>query len=536
MQAGEQRPLIPRSHYSPRLMPGVRLHISQKECIMTHVVKTGSGWIRGVQEKDVLAFRGIPYAQPPIGPLRFRPPHKPEAWDGVRDACTYGPAPMQVSNPFTSQIGQVPPEVHEDCLYLNVWTPAADDARRPVLVWLYGGAFVVGAGSLPLYNGARLAARGDVVVVTLNYRLGLFGFLRGKGVCGEALDTAGHEGILDQIAALEWVRDEIGGFGGDPQNVTVFGQSAGARSAALLTIMPRAHGLVHKVIQQSGGLALGQTLESADGVMRRLLEGAGLSPAQAGKLRDLPATALLDLQQRITPRTGGNFYRPAADGDLIPADPFHAVATGASCGISLLCGTNLDEPKFFRAMDPAVDTLDEAGLLARCRNLRPGAGQAEHVIETYRATRQARGEDTSPPELWFAIASDHAYRHPVMHQAELHAAHTPQTYAYLFTWRSPAKGGRLGAAHCMEMPFVFGRLDDPGMGPFTGQGEAVQRLSEQMMDAWIAFARTGNPATEALPTWPAYAADRRATMVFDESVTVVDAPMEVERAVWASVR
>src|SRR6266446_6154133 len=192
---------------------------------MAHVVKTSSGWIRGVQEEGVRAFRGIPYAQPPIGPLRFCPPHKPVAWDGVRDACAYGPAPMQVGNALNAQLGQVPPVVHEDCLFLNVWTPAVDDARRPVLVWLHGGAFVFGAGSLPLYNGARLAARGDLVVVTLNYRLGLFGFLRGKGGCGDALDTAGYEGILDQVAALEWVRDEIGSFGGDPHNVTVFGQS-----------------------------------------------------------------------------------------------------------------------------------------------------------------------------------------------------------------------------------------------------------------------------------------------------------------------
>jgi para-nitrobenzyl esterase len=183
-----------------------------------------------------------------------------------------------------------------------------------------------------------------------------------------------------------------------------------------------------------------------------------------------------------------------------------------------------------------VDTLDEARLLARCRAVLPAAGQAERVIETYRAARQARGADTSPPELWFALSGDRVLRDPLMRQAELHAAHTPETHAYLFAWRSPAMGGRLGAAHTMEIPFVFGRLDDPGMGPLTGQGGAVQRLSAQMMDAWIAFARTGNPATEALPAWPAYMAGRRATMVFDEAVTVVDAPMEAERAVWASVR
>jgi para-nitrobenzyl esterase len=276
------------------------------------------------------------------------------------------------------------------------------------------------------------------------------------------------------------------------------------------------------------------TPEAADTVMHRLLAGAGLTPAQASQLRDLPGAALLDLQQRVTSRTGGVFYQPVADGDLIPADPFAAVAAGASRGIPLLCGTNLDETKFHRAIDPAVDTLDAGGLLARCRTIWPTANHAECVIETYRTARQARGADASPPEIWFAIANDHRYRAPLMRQADLHAAHTPQTYVYLFAWRSPARGGRLGAAHGMEMPFVFGRLDDPRIGPLTGQGAAVQRLSEHMMDAWIAFARTGHPATEALPAWPAYTADRRATMVFDESVQVVDAPMEAERAVWTS--
>ena len=265
---------------------------------------------------------------------RFRPLQKSVAWSGVREAFTYGPAAMQVGNLMAAQTGGVPPAVSEDCLSLNVRTPAADGARRLVLVWLHGGAAVVGTGARPRYNGARLAARGDVVVVTLNYRLGLFGFLRGRGGCGDALDSTGNESVLDQIAALEWVRDEIGGFGGDPVNVTVFGQSHGARSAALLTIMPRTRGLVHKVIQQSGRFSWGPpaaaggashpatfgnldfplTPEVADGVMCRVLDAAGLSPAQAGQLRDWPAADLLALQSRVTPRTGGVFYRPVADG------------------------------------------------------------------------------------------------------------------------------------------------------------------------------------------------------------------------------
>jgi para-nitrobenzyl esterase len=350
---------------------------------MAPVVHTGSGRIRGMPEEGVLAFRGIPYAQLPIGPLRFRPPHKPVAWDGVRDAHTYGPAPMQGDNPFT-QPSLALSERSEDCLSLNVWTPATDDARRPVLVWLHGGAFLFEDGSRPLFNGARLAARGDVVVVTLNYRLGLFGFLRGKGICRDGLDSTGNEGILDQMAALEWVRDEIAGFGGDPHHVTVCGQSAGAGSAALLTIMPQARGLVHKVIQQSGGVVLRHTPETADRVMRRLLAGAGLTPAQAGQLRAMPAAALLDLQQRVTPRTGSVFYQPVADGDLIPADPFAAVAEGASRGIPLLCGTTLDEMKFFRAIDPAVDTLDEAGLLAAaapsCPTQAKPSASSRHIV------------------------------------------------------------------------------------------------------------------------------------------------------------
>ncbi len=439
---------------------------------MAPVVHTSSGRLRSVTPRRACS-PSVAFLTPnrPSAPSASARHTKLAAWDGVREAHTYGPAAMQGGNPVdTDESG--PPEMSEDCLYLNVWTPATDDARRPVLVWLHGGAFLFSAGSQPLFNGARLAARGDVVVVTLNYRLGLFGFLRGKGVCGDGLDSTGNEGLLDQIAALEWVRDEIGGFGGDPHNVTVFGQSAGAISAALLTIMPRARGLVHKVIQQSGGVVVRHTPEAADTVMHRLLAGAGLTPAQASQLRDMPATALLDLQQRVTPRTGGVFYQPVADGDLIPADPFAAVAAGASRGIPLLCGTNLDETKFHRAIDPAVDTLDEAGLLARCRTYH--AGHAERVIETYRAARQARGADASPPELWFAIANDHRYRAPLMRQAELHAVHTPQTYGYLFAWRSPARGGRLGAAHSMEMPFVFGRLDDPRMVPSPGK---VQRCS-----------------------------------------------------------
>lgn len=493
---------------------------------MEPVVATNDGRLCGVDEHGVLAFRGIPYARPPVGPLRFMPPEKPAPWIGIRDADTFGPMAMQGANPVY-RAAAAPPMVSEDCLYLNVWTPAADYERRPVLVWLHGGAFLFSAGSQ--FNGARLAARGNIVVVTLNYRLGLFGFLRGRGVCGEPLDSTGNEGLLDQLAALEWVRDEIAGFGGDPGNVTLAGQSAGATSAAVLSVSPRASGLLHKVVQQSGCAALHHTPQSADGVMHRVLTEAGLTPRQGGRLRDMPAEDLLDLQQRATPRATDVFYRPVADGDLIPEDPFAAVAQGASAGIPLLCGTNLEEMKFQRAIDPAGDTLDDAALLRRCGRI--WADNADVIVETYRTQRRARGEDTSASELWFAIASDHRFRVPAMRQAELHSAHTPQTYAYLFTWRSPAGGGRLGAAHGVELGFVFGRMDDPRLGETT---EQIEGLSAHMMDRWIAFAHKGQPDVEAPPAWPRYTAERRATMLFGDSLQVDDAPLEVERAVWTS--
>jgi para-nitrobenzyl esterase len=270
------------------------------------------------------------------------------------------------------------------------------------------------------------------------------------------------------------------------------------------------------------------TPESADNVMHRVLTEAGLTPQQGGQLRDMPAEVLLDLQQRATPRAADVFYRPVADGDLIPEDPFAAVAQGASAGIPLVCGTNLEEVKFQRAIDPAGDTLDEAGLLRRCQRI--WADKADVLVNTYRDERHARGEDTSASELWFAIASDHRFRVPAMRQAELHGAHTAQTYAYLFTWRSPLGGGRLGAAHGVELGFVFGQMNDPRLGEPT---EQVERLSAHMMDRWIAFARNGQPDVEAPPAWPRYTPDR-ATMIFGDLLRLEDAPLEAERAVWAS--
>jgi para-nitrobenzyl esterase len=433
-------------------------------------------------------------------------------------------------------------ETDEDCLSLNVWTPAVDNRRRPVLVWVHGGGFMVGAGSGPICRGAALARRGDVVVVTINYRLGLFGYLRGIDVCGEALPSTGNEGLLDQLAALTWVKEEIAAFGGDPANVTVFGSSAGALSIGLMLAMPRARGLFQKAIMQSAPAFSNSW--GAPQVMEAVLADVGLAPSEAGRLRDLPAAQLLDTQTRVTPRSAGVAYGPVADGTAIPSDPEAVIAGGSAAGIPLLVGTNLEEYKFFRRMDTAVESLTDELLLARLADPRTTAEARDkasvdpaEAIALYRRERASRGESTTAKELWFTIMTDRHFRVPSMRIAELHAAHTPATYTYLFAWKSPGWDGKRGASHEVNTPFVFGTYDIPNARGTVTPSAEVEQLSKRMQDAWIAFARTGSPRTAALWDWEPYAAaSRRSTMLLGTSCRAVDAPYETERRVWEDAR
>ena len=504
------------------------------------IVETRRGKVQGTVERDVRVFRGIPFAKPPVGARRFGAPEAPDAWPGARDATRFGPAAHQASRPLAPLLGILVDEESEDCLTLNVWAPpSADGGRRPVMVWIHGGAWVIGSGSERTYDGAHLVRRGDVVVVTINYRLGPFGFLRTREL-GGGLDSTGNEAMLDQVAALEWVRDEIAAFGGDPGNVTVFGESAGSVNIACLLTMPRARGLFHRAVLQSGSLNLTRPPSMALDVARQMLAEVGIEPAHAHRLRDVPAKDLMAATNAVAGRSVLPPFSPVADGELIPARPFAAIAEGSGRGVPLIVGTNLEEMKLYRFLDPALERLDDAALVQRCGLLFPGAGldgrsHAERAVETYRSARRARGEDTSPVETWLAISTDHIFRAGALKLAELHARHTPEVYVYQFAWKGAAPGRPQSAVHALDLPFVFGTLATSEIGAIAGRTPATQTLSTRMQDAWLAFARDGRPRADGLPEWSPYGPPRRATMILAEPPQVVDAPQEPERAVWDAI-
>ena len=574
---------------------------------MTIGVETSYGRLAGVERDGVAVFRGIPYARPPVGRLRFRPPERAAAWPGVRDATKSGPAAAQNTagfGLFATGIGRP----SEDCLYLNVWTPRAGAAaRRPVMVWIHGGAFIIGAGSQPIYDGAALARRGDVVVVTLNYRLGALGFLALRELTGGRLRAGGNEGLQDQVAALEWVRDEIAAFGGDPGNVTIFGESAGAMSCATLLGAPRARGLFHRAILQSGSANYVSSPSHAARVAAALLARLDLSPDRAegllelssdrigtaqhelfwalgmsqhpllsrlgpgerrlllgltlgltlgrrrlGRVGDYARAKLLGLMRRraaaraaAAPIPGGLSpaelrllpFEPVVDGDLLPRPPFDAIGDGLSADVAVLVGTNLDEARLFSLGDPEAADLDEAQLRARCDGLARALGDAvdgRRIVEAHREARAARGESAAPADIWYAIESERTMREPAMRLAGLQAAHRGRTFAYLFDWASPAFGGALGSCHALELPFVFGTLDRPVLRSLVGAGAEARALAGRIQDAWIAFARAGDPSHAGLGEWPAYDTDRRRTMILGKACRVEAAPREPERAFWAA--
>jgi para-nitrobenzyl esterase len=500
---------------------------------MTIDIQTSGGVLRGVQRERHQVFLGIPYAAPPVGELRFAAPRPAAAWAGVRDALGFGDvAPQQAARSDVQGV-IARGKQSEDCLYLNVYTPAADGGKRPVMFWIHGGGFIVGSGSEAIYDGGPLAIRGDVVVVTINYRLGALGYLYLGGHGGAALGAAANAGQLDQIAALRWVRDNIAAFGGDPQQVTIFGESAGSAAVCALLAMPAARGLFARAIGQSGTANRLGNPDTGTGTAHALLAKLGLSDADAAKLRTLPVQAILDAQAAISPSP--LLFSPIVDGVHLPERPLQAVREGRAHDVPLLIGTNRDESKFY--MNPKRPQLDDDGLAQRVRAVLPHKARdaAGQLIETYRASRVKHDLPHTNNDIIDAVETAARFAVPASRLAEAQSVHQPDTYVYLFDWESPAYRGTLGACHALELSFVFGTTGVPNMERLTGSGPEVDRLSAQMMDAWLAFAKTGNPSCESVGAWPRYDQHARQTMIFGRRTQPQAAPFEEERAAWAAL-
>ena len=466
-------------------------------------VETRHGVVRGAAAEDgVTAFLGIPYAAPPAGPLRFEPPRPPRPWSGVRDCTTYGPTAPQP--PVEGPVARLLPHVSipgEDYLNLNVWT-ASPSGSRPVMVFIHGGSFTGGSGAIPTYDGAAFARHG-VVLVTVNYRLGADGFLwLGEGVP--------NLGLLDQIAALAWVRDNIGSFGGDPGNVTVFGESAGGMSVCTLLAMPAAAGLFRRAIAQSGAARCVLTPDTAAWAGRRLAELLGVASTRAA-IGLVPRPQLMAAQGQLALEVTGESaewgddlarnimpFEPVVDGELLPAVPEQAIRDGAGADVDLLVGTNADEGNLFFVPTGVVAGAGEEALAAflRARRYPPDAADA------LRAARP----DSSAGQLISDVMTDRFYRAPAR---ELALAH-PRAYVYEFAWASPAFEGAMGACHALELPFVFDTLADPGCAALLGP-EPPQRLADAMHRAWIGFATNGDPG------WSRYDEPARTVMRFDDT-------------------
>jgi len=492
-------------------------------------VETGLGGLEGTEADGVRVFKGIPFAKPPVGELRFRPPQRPEPWSGVRDATQFQASAPQPPLLLAALPGfDIGPQ-SEDCLYLNLYAPAEPGPPRPVLVWIHGGGFVIGSGSQSIYDARALVRRGDVVVVTINYRLGVFGFLD----LGDADLAATNAGLLDQIAALEWVRDHVAAFGGDPGNVTIFGESAGGMSVGTLMGCPAARGLFHGAIAQSGACqALHGDRESAAAVTAALLAGLGIAPSERRRLREVPVEKAMAAQQQVSLRlmaSGAHLlpFQPIVDGALLPEHPMDAVRAGLAREVRLLVGTTRDEWKLFGFMDPQLRQLDADALAARLEQRVPDADGRE-IVSTYRKARP----EADWAQLASAIETDRVFRIPAIRLAEAQGAHRSETFMYLFTWESPGFGGLLGSCHAIELPFVFDGFDLPGIEHFSGTGPEARQLGEQTMDAWLAFARDGDPSHDGLPGWPRYEPPRRATMELGRSCRLLEDPGADERRVW----
>jgi para-nitrobenzyl esterase len=508
------------------------------------IVETAGGKVRGAANAGIFAFKGIPYGTSTAGENRFQPPRPVKPWTGARDALALGGRAPQWQGAPTRRPGMATllgpvdtsPET-EDCLSLHVWTPGLDSAKRPVMVWLHGGAFHFGSANRAVTDGGNLARRGDVVVVSVNHRLNILGHFDLSGIGGERYAQSGNAGVLDLIAALEWVRNNVERFGGDPGNVTIFGESGGGGKVSVLLAMPAARGLFHRAIIQSGASVRVSTRERAAALAEAALKQLGLTRDSLDRLPTVPVEQLV---AAITPakRAVGRSdlplldrydFGPVVDGQDLPQQPCDPAPAAFSHGIPLLIGDTKDEATRFLADDNAVwnRTLTEAELRTRLAAIAGGA--ADRLFDLYRT----RDPQANPAELLIAALTHGQFAiRSVLFAERKGAPQGAPVYMYSLAWETPVFDGRLKAPHALDLPFVF---DNTEIAEATAGAPGARDLAATISAAWIAFARTANPATTGLPDWPAYTAERRAVMVFDRECRTVTDPDRDARLLWGRI-
>ncbi|MFL5297317.1 MAG: carboxylesterase/lipase family protein [Phenylobacterium sp.] len=486
----------------------------------TDAVGTSNGPVTGYRDDGLAVFKGLRYGAPPTGLARFKPPTRPAAWSEPADAVAYGAPAIQsglAPGERRTSPGDPPapdePASSEDCLFLNVWTPGLDAKARPVMVWLHGGGFANGSGGAAMYDGGALARKGDVVTVTVNHRLNVFGYLHLGELFGPDYAQSGVAGMLDIVQALEWVRDNIAAFGGDPDNVTIFGESGGGWKVSLLMAMPGARGLFHKAVVQSGPGLTGKPVAQATEVARQLRTELGVSTPEA--LAALPTEAISHASVKV-PGEPMRLYTPVVDGVALPRDPFEPDASPLNADVPVLIGTNKDESTLFLFSHPRFGEFTDEDVDKQAKT---AAGNRSDALV---AALRGAYPDYNPTHLAAAVQTATGMWAGSIKLAERKAAQqAAPVWMYMLTWETPVSRGRLRCPHALEIPLVFDNVEKARN--FVGRGDEPQVVADQMSDAWLAFARHGEPG------WPAYDAAQRTTKLFDVESKVVSDPLPAVR-------